>query len=45
MNKTYLYFTKARIALILTTIGSLVWLGFQFNTTGLWWEVLIKCLS
>lgn len=42
MNKTYLYFTKARIALILTTIGSLVWLGFQLNTTGSWWEVLIN---
>ena len=42
MNKTYLYFTKARIALILTTIGSLVWLGFQLNITGLWWETLIN---
>lgn len=42
MNKTYLYFTKARIALILITIGSLVWLGFQLNTTGSWWETLIN---
>lgn len=42
MNKTYLYFTKARIALILTTIGSLVWLGFQLNTAGSWWETLIN---
>lgn len=42
MNKTYLYFTKARIALILTTIGSLVWLGFQLNITGLWWKTLIN---
>lgn len=42
MNKTYLYFTKARIALILTTIGSLVWLGFQLNITESWWEALIN---
>lgn len=42
MIERYLYFTKIRIILILTTIGSLVWLGFQLDTTGVWWKTLIN---
>lgn len=42
MNKIYLYFTKARVALILTTLGSLVWLGFQINISDIWWETFIN---